>query len=58
MRESRVELCVGDSVRLDDQILTVIDISEDEITIRVDWMDDGDAGAMQSENCCVQLRPR
>ncbi len=40
MRESRFELAVGDSVRLDDQILTVIDISGEEITFRVDFADD------------------
>ena len=40
MRESRFELAVGDSVRMDDQILTVIDISGEEITFRVDFADD------------------
>ncbi len=29
---SHVELCVGDSVRVDDQILTVLDICEGEVT--------------------------
>ena len=37
---SHVELSVGDSVRIDDQILTVLDISEDEVTFRLDQRDD------------------
>jgi hypothetical protein len=40
MRESQFELSVGDSIRLDDQILTVIDINGDEITFRVDIADE------------------
>lgn len=45
MRESSIELShvdlsVGDSVRLDDQILTVLDISQDEVTFRFDAIDD------------------
>ena len=36
---SRVELSVGDSVRIDDQILIVLDISEDEVTF-ADAVDD------------------
>jgi hypothetical protein len=44
MRESRFELSVGDSVRLDDQILTVIDINGEEITFRVDFADDAEPG--------------
>lgn len=37
---SRVDLSVGDSVRIDDQILTVLEISEDEVTFRVDAVDE------------------
>jgi hypothetical protein len=45
MRESSIELShvdlsVGDSVRLDDQILTVLDINQDEVTFRVDAIED------------------
>ncbi len=45
MRESplefpRVELSIGDSIRMDDQILTVLDISGDEVTFRVDAAED------------------
>jgi hypothetical protein len=39
MRESRFELSVGESVRIDNQILTVIDITGDEITFRMDVLD-------------------
>jgi hypothetical protein len=39
MRESRFELSIGESVRVDNQILTVIDIAGDEITFRVDFAD-------------------
>lgn len=45
MDESRVELSVGDSIRVDDQILTVIDIHGDEITFRVDSASDFEIGA-------------
>jgi hypothetical protein len=46
MSESRFELSVGDSVRLDDQILTVLDINGDEITFRIDLADEQDPGGM------------
>src|SRR5438874_13519336 len=39
MRESRFELSVGESVRIDNQVLTVIDITGDEITFRMDIAD-------------------
>ena len=37
---SSVELAVGDCVRMDDQVLTVLDISGDEVTFRIDTADD------------------
>jgi hypothetical protein len=37
---SHVELSIGDSVRLDDRILTVLDITGDEVTFCVDNSDD------------------
>jgi hypothetical protein len=40
MRESRFELSVGESVRIDNQILTVIDITGDEVTFRMDVFDE------------------
>lgn len=45
MDESRVELSVGESIRLDDQVLTVIDIHEDEIIFRIDQVADYDLSA-------------
>ncbi|MGE5193103.1 MAG: hypothetical protein ACM3U2_11450 [Deltaproteobacteria bacterium] len=59
MRESRFELSVGDSVRLDDQILTVIDISGEEITFRVDFADELESGnVLCSEEHSKPLPPR
>ena len=46
MSESRFELSVGDSVRLDDQVLTVLDINGDEITFRIDLADEQGPGGM------------
>lgn len=37
MRESRLELSVGESVCIDGQILTVIEITGDEVTFRIDF---------------------
>jgi hypothetical protein len=59
MRETRFELSVGDSVRLDDQILTVIDINGEEITFRVDIADDAESGnVLCSEEEAKRLPPR
>jgi hypothetical protein len=44
MDESRVELSVGESLRLDDQILTVLDIHGDEITFRIDPVTGSESG--------------
>lgn len=43
MRQSDVELAIGDSVRVQDHVLTVIDIHGDEITFRLDHADEADA---------------
>ncbi len=59
MRESRFELSVGDSVRLDDQILTVIDITGEEITFRVDFADELESGnVLCAEDEGKSLPPR
>lgn len=59
MRESRFELSVGDSVRFDDQILTVIDINGEEITFRVDFADDQESGSVVcAEETAKRLPPR
>lgn len=49
MRQSDVELAIGDSVRLENRILTVIDIHGDEITFRLDRVDDDDPTASRSQ---------
>ena len=46
---SRVELSVGDSVRMEDQILTVLDISEDEVTFRIDTVEDFESENLESD---------
>jgi hypothetical protein len=59
MRESSVELSVGDSVQFDDQILTVIDIHGDEVTFRVDHCDEQPAvSQFQSGDEFVSRPPR
>ena len=59
MRESQFELSVGDSVRLDDQILTVMDINGEEITFRVDFADDVEPGnVLCGEDTAKRLPPR
>lgn len=58
MEESRIELSVGESIRLDDQILTVIDIQGDEITFRVDMASDGDADDSYGDAAVTQRPPR
>ena len=59
MSESQFELSVGDSVRVDDQILTVLDINGDEITFRVDLADEHEASSASSaEAIGKRLRPR
>lgn len=59
MSESRFELSVGDSVRVDDQILTVLDINGDEITFRVDLADEHEASSISTaESIAKRLRPR
>lgn len=41
MLESGIELAIGESVRMADQILTVLDIQGSEIIFRIDHADDG-----------------
>jgi len=43
MRKSRFDLAVGESIQIDDQILTVLDINGDEITFRLDYVDEADS---------------
>jgi len=53
MRESpielfHVELCVGDAVRMDDQILTVLEICKGEVTFRIDDVADVDLNEFET----------
>jgi hypothetical protein len=52
MRESRFELSVGESVCIDNQILTVIDVTGDEITFRIDVFDGVDSADVA---CSVEV---
>lgn len=40
MRQAGVELAVGDSVVIENQVLTVMDITGDEITFRLDRIEE------------------
>ena len=40
MDESCFELCVGESIRLNGQVLTVMDIHGGEVTFRIDGADE------------------
>jgi hypothetical protein len=57
MRESGVELAIGDSVRIQDHLLTVIDIHEDEITFRLDLVSDEESGPDGSILACGPTDP-
>jgi hypothetical protein len=58
MRESGVELAVGDSVQLDNHLLTVMDINGDEITFRLDRAGDGDPGLDDPFGLATRRLPR
>lgn len=59
MRESRFELSVGESIQIEDQILTVIDISGEDITFRVDYAEDPESGNVTcGESALKRLPPR
>lgn len=40
MHEQEVELAVGDVVRIGDHLLTVIDIDGDDVSFRIDHLDE------------------
>ena len=58
MRETGVELCVGDSVLINNHVVTVIDIAGDQITFRIDQSDDFPATADSELLACGRLPPR
>lgn len=39
MRETRAELGIGESIRVGDRLLTVVDITDDDVTFRVEETD-------------------
>ena len=47
---SHVELCVGESVRIDDQILTVLEICEGEVIFRIDMATDVELNDFETGN--------
>ena len=58
MDDARVELSVGESIRLDDHILTVIDIIGDEITFRIDLAEDYELSETFGSRGAVLRSPR
>lgn len=54
---SGIELAVGESVRLADHVLTILDIHGDEITFRVDYPDEELFGGLCSESGPMADRP-
>jgi hypothetical protein len=56
MCKSRFDLSVGESIQIDDQILTVIDIHGDEITFRLDRADESDSESASPHS--EKRRPR
>ncbi len=40
MHEQEVELCVGDVVRIGDHLLTVVDIDGEDVSFRMDHIDE------------------
>lgn len=63
MLDSGIELAIGESVRMADQILTVLDIQGNEIIFRLDQADDDVAGHCDQDwadqdGASLQLPPR
>jgi hypothetical protein len=57
MRQSGVELAIGDAVQLQDHLLTVIDIQGDEITFRLDQIEEIDSGTRSRPFSITDRRP-
>jgi hypothetical protein len=57
MRQSGVELAIGDAVQLQDHLLTVIDIQGDEITFRLDQIEEVDSGTPPRPFSLIDRRP-
>lgn len=56
MRQTSVELAVGDSVRVHEHILTVIDIHGEEVTFRLDQFNADDAHPMDRPSEAMNRR--
>ena len=40
MQELECELNIGDAIRIDETVYTVIDIEDDEVSFRIDFIED------------------
>lgn len=49
MRDFDVEMAVGDSLQIGNHILTIIDIQPDEISVRLDPLEDSDGEQLPSD---------
>ena len=58
MEEARLELTVGESIQLNDQILTVVDIHDDEITFRIDAAEDCEVASPFGDHGWTRRNPR
>jgi hypothetical protein len=58
MDESCFELCVGESIRLNGQILTVMDIHDGEVTLRIDDADECESSEAFGSHDLMQRSPR
>ena len=55
MHDQEVELAVGDVVRIGNHLLTVIDIDGEDVSFRIDHLDDA---ALEIEPAASVLPPR
>lgn len=58
MFESGIELAIGESLRMADQVLTVLDIHGDEIIFRIDHVDEAADGFPTTGDSVLHLPPR
>ena len=58
MEDARLELSVGESIQLNDQILTVVDIHGDEITFRIDPAEDCEMAGPFVDSGWARRNPR
>lgn len=58
MRHAGVELAVGDSVQIKDHVLTVMDITGNEVTFRLDRIGEGEFDLTPPGGDCNNRPPR